>query len=371
MLPPQSTQTGRPAGPCVAPAGQQGGWGPREDSLEKGQLQRSGWGQRLPLALRPQFPQREGGGCASSCARVLAGAAPGGSLPAEPTVHPCPGGARSPAQDTGRPSSGHRKACLCGPSLGLAGPTGVAPEAPSRPLTPRRACPPAAQGRPGPCWPCRGPALCPLLRAGTCGASSQSVRLLPGCGAPGRTRESGCLPEKWGAGAAGLGPHCRPPPQMPVCSYFLKGICSNSDCPYSHVYVSRKAEVCTDFLKGYCPLGAKVSLQLAPAAPVPRSVRRCPSPPVPTWPEGGAAELRARRGLPVPDAQRQLLTRPASGLPSGWALRKRRLGVGEGHGQRRLALLPPGRDGSGPEWTGHLEGGGGVGVGRGVKHPRS
>lgn len=49
-----------------------------------------------------------------------------------------------------------------------------------------------------------------------------------------------------------------PAPQMPVCSYFLKGICSNSNCPYSHVYVSRKAEVCTGFLKGYCPLGAKV-----------------------------------------------------------------------------------------------------------------
>nr|XP_021515579.1 zinc finger CCCH domain-containing protein 3 [Meriones unguiculatus] len=45
--------------------------------------------------------------------------------------------------------------------------------------------------------------------------------------------------------------------KMPVCSYFLKGICSNSNCPYSHVYVSRKAEVCSDFLKGYCPLGAK------------------------------------------------------------------------------------------------------------------
>ncbi|XP_006830928.1 PREDICTED: zinc finger CCCH domain-containing protein 3 [Chrysochloris asiatica] len=45
--------------------------------------------------------------------------------------------------------------------------------------------------------------------------------------------------------------------KMPVCSYFLKGICSNSSCPYSHVYVSRKAEVCQDFLKGYCPLGTK------------------------------------------------------------------------------------------------------------------
>lgn len=48
------------------------------------------------------------------------------------------------------------------------------------------------------------------------------------------------------------------PLQMPVCSYFLKGICSNSNCPYSHVYVSRKAEVCQDFLKGYCPMGEKV-----------------------------------------------------------------------------------------------------------------
>ncbi|KFW88991.1 Zinc finger CCCH domain-containing protein 3, partial [Manacus vitellinus] len=45
--------------------------------------------------------------------------------------------------------------------------------------------------------------------------------------------------------------------QMPVCSYYLKGICSNSNCPYSHVYVSRKAEVCQDFLKGYCPMGEK------------------------------------------------------------------------------------------------------------------
>uniref|UniRef100_A0A8C5T6P5 Zinc finger CCCH-type containing 3 n=1 Tax=Malurus cyaneus samueli TaxID=2593467 RepID=A0A8C5T6P5_9PASS len=45
--------------------------------------------------------------------------------------------------------------------------------------------------------------------------------------------------------------------KMPVCSYYLKGICSNSNCPYSHVYVSRKAEVCQDFLKGYCPMGEK------------------------------------------------------------------------------------------------------------------
>lgn len=50
---------------------------------------------------------------------------------------------------------------------------------------------------------------------------------------------------------------------MPVCSYYLKGICSNSNCPYSHVYVSRKAEVCQDFLKGYCPMGEKVKRDLS------------------------------------------------------------------------------------------------------------
>ncbi|XP_061681392.1 zinc finger CCCH domain-containing protein 3 isoform X2 [Syngnathoides biaculeatus] len=45
--------------------------------------------------------------------------------------------------------------------------------------------------------------------------------------------------------------------KMPVCSYFLKGICNNSSCPYSHVYVSHKAKVCEDFVKGFCPEGEK------------------------------------------------------------------------------------------------------------------
>lgn len=69
-------------------------------------------------------------------------------------------------------------------------------------------------------------------------------------------KAGGCL--TGGGAAGGLPALTTPSPQMPVCSYFLKGVCSNSNCPYSHVYVSRKAEVCTDFLKGYCPLGAKV-----------------------------------------------------------------------------------------------------------------
>ena len=45
---------------------------------------------------------------------------------------------------------------------------------------------------------------------------------------------------------------------MPVCSFFLRGVCSKEDCPYLHVSVGRDAEVCPDFLKGYCTRGEKV-----------------------------------------------------------------------------------------------------------------
>lgn len=50
--------------------------------------------------------------------------------------------------------------------------------------------------------------------------------------------------------------------QMPVCQFFLRGKCSNDNCPYSHVNVSKKAEVCEDFLKGFCSRGQQVSLWL-------------------------------------------------------------------------------------------------------------
>ncbi|XP_012578331.1 PREDICTED: zinc finger CCCH domain-containing protein 3 [Condylura cristata] len=79
---------------------------------------------------------------------------------------------------------------------------------------------------------------------------------------PARPARRGC----GRAGRAGLSP------QMPVCSYFLRGVCSSSDCPYSHVYVSRKAEVCADFLKGYCPLGAKVRARVGMPVPPARSL---------------------------------------------------------------------------------------------------
>ena len=49
---------------------------------------------------------------------------------------------------------------------------------------------------------------------------------------------------------------------MPVCQFFLRGKCSNDNCPYSHVNVSKKAEVCEDFLKGFCSRGQQVCLLL-------------------------------------------------------------------------------------------------------------
>ncbi|OBS76668.1 hypothetical protein A6R68_16907 [Neotoma lepida] len=83
---------------------------------------------------------------------------------------------------------------------------------------------------------------------------------------------------------------------MPVCSYFLKGICSNTNCPYSHVYVSRKAEckkkhtlLCPDFArKGICPRGAQCQLlhrhqkrhgrrTAAPPTPGPISIEKSPT----------------------------------------------------------------------------------------------
>ena len=46
---------------------------------------------------------------------------------------------------------------------------------------------------------------------------------------------------------------------MPVCSFFLKGICTRENCPYIHVCVGRDAEICPEFIRGYCPLGEEVS----------------------------------------------------------------------------------------------------------------
>lgn len=42
---------------------------------------------------------------------------------------------------------------------------------------------------------------------------------------------------------------------MPVCFHFQKGACFADACPFRHVKVDDKAELCKDFLRGYCPRG--------------------------------------------------------------------------------------------------------------------
>ena len=48
--------------------------------------------------------------------------------------------------------------------------------------------------------------------------------------------------------------------QMPVCSFFLRGVCARDECPYLHVSVGKNADVCPDFVKGYCPRGEQVGV---------------------------------------------------------------------------------------------------------------
>mmetsp|Transcript_30350 Transcript_30350/g.33904 ORF Transcript_30350/g.33904 Transcript_30350/m.33904 type:complete len:101 (+) Transcript_30350:929-1231(+) len=49
---------------------------------------------------------------------------------------------------------------------------------------------------------------------------------------------------------------------MPICYHFLRGVCTNLECPYLHVNLGPNAKVCPDFnIKGYCPLGSKCSMK--------------------------------------------------------------------------------------------------------------
>jgi hypothetical protein len=44
---------------------------------------------------------------------------------------------------------------------------------------------------------------------------------------------------------------------MPTCKYYLEGLCSRDDCPYLHVKISPKADICRDFVEGFCKKGAQ------------------------------------------------------------------------------------------------------------------
>lgn len=45
---------------------------------------------------------------------------------------------------------------------------------------------------------------------------------------------------------------------MPTCSYFIKGACGQDNCPYAHSYVGHDAQICDDFVQGFCGKGIEV-----------------------------------------------------------------------------------------------------------------
>lgn len=45
---------------------------------------------------------------------------------------------------------------------------------------------------------------------------------------------------------------------MPTCSYFIKGACGQDRCPYAHTYVGHDAQICDDFVQGFCSKGNEV-----------------------------------------------------------------------------------------------------------------
>lgn len=174
---------GRPAEPCVVPAGQRAAVAGEVAAAKVRVGSDSRW-------LPGLFPRGEERGCASSCPSWApatglgagwapakppqTGAAPGGSLPTEPTAHSCPGGARSSAQDTEASTSQAmgEPAPHVAHSLGQAGSGWGSSRGSISVLSP-------LQGLPCSCWPCSGPALCPLpLGQDLVRASSHSL-----CGA--------------------------------------------------------------------------------------------------------------------------------------------------------------------------------------------
>lgn len=40
--------------------------------------------------------------------------------------------------------------------------------------------------------------------------------------------------------------------KMPTCKFFLAAICVRDDCPYLHKKLSARADVCPDFVRGFC-----------------------------------------------------------------------------------------------------------------------
>ncbi|XP_074571066.1 uncharacterized protein LOC141827663 [Curcuma longa] len=65
------------------------------------------------------------------------------------------------------------------------------------------------------------------------------------------------------------------PERMPDCSYFLQGLCTNTSCSYRHVNVNPNASVCEGFLKGYCIDGDECCKKHSYVCPIYQATGKC------------------------------------------------------------------------------------------------
>ncbi|KAK2659413.1 hypothetical protein Ddye_005946 [Dipteronia dyeriana] len=66
------------------------------------------------------------------------------------------------------------------------------------------------------------------------------------------------------------------PERMPDCSYFLQGLCTNKSCPYRHVHVNPNSSTCEGFLKGYCADGNECRKKHSYVCPFFEATGSCP-----------------------------------------------------------------------------------------------
>ncbi|MCL7027652.1 hypothetical protein MKW94_024368 [Papaver nudicaule] len=66
------------------------------------------------------------------------------------------------------------------------------------------------------------------------------------------------------------------PERMQDCSYFLQGLCTNENCPYRHVNVNPDSSVCEGFLRGYCVDGDECNKKHSYVCPQFESTGECP-----------------------------------------------------------------------------------------------
>lgn len=109
----------------------------------------------------------------------------------------------------------------------------------------------------------RTPRLCyRFLRTGRCAAAGK-----PGGCAKVHNRSKVATCTKWLAGRCKKGDdqcpltHRVEPEKMPMCSYFLHGMCAEKNCPYLHVNADPTQPVCQAFLRGHCPRGLQCLLR--------------------------------------------------------------------------------------------------------------